>query len=55
MWAHDSIQPGMAQEELRVLNPVLKANRTGFQAARTRVLKPRLTVTHFVLQSHTFK
>ena len=35
-WEHGSIQAGMAQERLRVLQ------NTGFQAARIRVLKPRL-------------
>jgi hypothetical protein len=31
-----------------------KQEKTGFQAARKRVLKPKLTVTHFLQQGHTY-
>ena len=53
---NDSDQMDMVLEkELRVPPLVLKANRrkTGFQAARMKVLKPMLTVTHFLQQDHT--
>ena len=46
-----SFQAGVVQEELRVLDLHLN---TGFQAARMKVLKPTLTVTHLFQQSHTF-
>ena len=44
----------MAQEELRVLHLHLKAveEKTGFQAARIRVLKPMPTVAHLLQQGH---
>jgi hypothetical protein len=38
----------MMQEELRVLHLEGKQEKTGFQAARMRVLKPRPTMTHFL-------
>jgi hypothetical protein len=44
----------MVQEELRVLHLHLKAAKTGFQAIRTRVLKPTPTVTHFLQLGHTY-
>lgn len=43
-------------EELGALHLVPKADRrrlTDFQAARTRVLKPKATVTHPVQSGHT--
>lgn len=43
-------------EELGVLHLVPKADRrrlTDFQAARTRALKPKATVTHLVQSGHT--
>jgi hypothetical protein len=48
---------GMVQEELRVLHLQLKATRekTGFQGAKMRVLKPTPTVTHLLQQGHTSK
>jgi hypothetical protein len=48
---HDSVQEDVGLEKLRVLPIVLK---TGFQAARMRVLKPRLRVTHFLQQGHAY-
>jgi len=55
-WEHGSIQGGMVQEELRVLNLYLKAaNRilTDLHLVRRRVLKPTPTMTHFLQQSYT--
>jgi hypothetical protein len=55
-WKHGSIQAGTGMEEMSVPPLVLKAARrkTGFQAARTRVLKPTTTVTHILQQGHTY-
>ena len=45
----------MALEGLSGLYLVLKANRTGFQTAQGKGLKPTTTVvTHFLQQDHTY-
>jgi hypothetical protein len=50
---HRSIQAGMVQEKLRVLQLYLKA-ACRILAARMRVLKPTPTVTHLLQQGHTY-
>jgi hypothetical protein len=50
---HGSIQAGMAGAENSISCPEGKQEKTGFQEARTRVLKLTLTVTHFFQQGHT--
>ena len=53
---HGSIQAGIVLEESRVLHLVLKANRRGLiaSAARKKLLKPMLTMTHLLLQGNTY-
>jgi hypothetical protein len=43
----------MMWEEVRVLLLIPKTEKTDFQAARTRVLKPTPTVIYFHQQGHT--
>jgi hypothetical protein len=52
---HGSIQADVGLEKLRVLHFTQRqTEKTGFQAARMRVLKPMPTVTHLFQQGHTY-